>query len=286
MLQTDLWIAGHHCITLVEWMRRADILAELRFQRTRFVDPSTRVTPNLIRPDVFVQGSVSTTASSISWNIQLRRVGSGRVVASDNGSVPWSQYVTISRDIAERLLDKLGEDCLPSVIEGSFSGDLRVAGRTNFDGKIRFVRIQPSRASGIAEYRVARVEFTTTIAAGPGCQGSATERVTLTNVDPNLSKLILETRPVPGKGYRYTIVSMFQRSAPQQITFTCNGAPLSIPWIPAAGGDVRGDEQRDRDQRLSLGSRRKQVAARRGGAGAARSGARCRTRAGGCSGGA
>jgi hypothetical protein len=233
MLQTDLWIVGHHCITLVEWMRRADILAEIRFQRSKSVDPSTRVTPRLIQPDVFVEGSVSTTGSSISWNIRLRRAGGG-VVATDRGSVPMSQYLTVSRDIAERLLDKLGEDCLPTTIEGTFSGDLRVAGRSTFNGKIRFVRILPPRASGIAEYKVARVEFTTTIQAGGNCQGSATERVMLTNPDPNLSKLILETRPIPGKGYRYTIVSMFQRATPRQVTFTCNGAPASVPWIPAA----------------------------------------------------
>jgi hypothetical protein len=233
MLETDLFIAGDPCIVLVEWMRRADILAEIRLQQSNLVDPSTRVTPRLIRPDIFVEGSVSTSATSISWNVRMRQIGSGRIVARDSGSVPWAGYLEVSKDIAERLLAQLGASCLPKRVEGSFSGELTVAGKTTFTGKIRFDRIDPPPSRGLAEYRVSRVEFTTTIDGRPACQGTATEKVTLANVDTNLSKLVIDAKPV-AKRYRYFVVSMFQSPRPRQITFTCNGTPATIPWVPAA----------------------------------------------------
>jgi hypothetical protein len=235
MLQTDLWIAGNPCVVLVEWMRRADVLAEIRLQQSKLVDPSTRVTPNLTRPDIFVEGSVSTTASSISWSVRMREIRTGRIVARDSGRVPWARYLDVSGEIAKRLLEQLGADCLPRRIEGSFSGELTVAGTTTFTGKVRFDRIEPPPTRGLAEYRVSRVEFTTTIDGRPTCQGSATQKVTLTNVDPNLAKLVIETRRDRDKGYRYFVVSMFQSPEQRTVTFVCNGAPVTTPWIPAAG---------------------------------------------------
>lgn len=235
MLQTDLWIAGNPCVVLVEWMRRADILAEIRLQQSKFVDPSTRVTPNLTQPDIFVEGSVSTTASSVSWSVRMREIRTGRIVARDSARVPWARYLDVSGEIAKRLLEQLGADCLPQRIEGSFSGELTVAGTTTFTGEVRFDRIEPPPTRGLAEYRVSRVEFTTTIDGRPTCQGSATQRVTLTNVDPNLAKLVIDTHRDRSKGYRYFVVSMFQSPEQRMVTFVCNGAPVTTPWIPAAG---------------------------------------------------
>jgi hypothetical protein len=233
MVQTDLHRAGGSCIVVADWMRRGDILAEIRLQQRRDFDPSTRVTPHLLRPDVFVEGSVSPTVSSISWNIRMRNARTGRIVARDSGTVPRARYLDVSLDIARRLLEQLDAECLPTLIVGAFSGELKVGATTTFTGKIRFERIVPPPTKGLAEYRVAGVEFTTTIDGRPACQGSATEKVTLSNLDARLSKLVIDPNAVQGK-FRYFVVSMFQSPNQRQITLTCNGAPVTTPWIPAA----------------------------------------------------
>ena len=164
----------------------------------------------------------------------MRRARGGRVVASDSGSAPMSRFLDISRDIAKRLLEQLGADCLPQRIEGSFSGEFNQSATTTFTGTIRFDRLETPTSSGIAEYRVSKVEFTTTIDGKPTCAGRFTEGVALTNVQPTLARLVIETRKLPGKGHRYFVVSMFQSPRQRQIMLTCNGVPATIPWVPAA----------------------------------------------------
>lgn len=232
MLEVD--IVTNPCVVVVEWMRRADVLAEIRLQQSRFVDPSTRVTPRLIQPEIFVEGSIAIGQSSFSWNIRMRNVRTGRIVARDSGSAPGDRFFEVTPEIAERLLEQLGATCLPPRFEGTFSGELVVSGKTTFNGKIRFDRIDPPPAKGLVTYRVSRVEFTTTIDGRPGCQGTATAKVTLTNVDQRTSQLVIDPHRIKGKGYRYFVVSMFQSPQPRQVTFTCNGAPASVPWVPAA----------------------------------------------------
>ena len=231
MLETD--ILGP-CVVVVEWMRRSEVLAEIRLQQSRFVDPSTRVTPRLIQPEIFVEGSIALGQSSFSWNIRMRNARTGRIVARDSGSGSADDFFDVTAGIAERLLEQLGATCLPPRFEGTFSGELVVSGKTTFNGKIRFDRIDPPPAKDLVTYRVSKVEFETTIDGRPACQGTATEKVTLTNVDPRISQLVIDPHRIKGKGYRYFVVSMFQSPRQRQVTFTCNGAPVSVPWVPAA----------------------------------------------------
>jgi hypothetical protein len=232
MLTTDL--VGSPCVVLVEWIRRAEVLDEIRLQQSKRFDPSTRVRPGrLLQPDIFVEGSVTTTQSSISWNVRMREIRSGRIIASVNGRAGDDLFAK-EVELARQLRKKLEELCLPARVEGTFSGELTAGGKTTFTGSILFVREEIQSSPGTVTYKVAKVKFVTTIDGAPACQGTATERVSLANADPNLSKLVLSTERTPGKGYRYFVVSLFQSPQPRQVTFTCNGAPATVPWIPAA----------------------------------------------------
>jgi len=231
MLTTDL--SASPCVVLVEWIRRAEVIAEIRLQQNKSFDPSTRVRPGrLIQPDIFVEGSVATTESSVSAGIRLRDIKSGRVVAGVSATA--RDIFEVEAELVRQLLKKLEEFCLPARVEGTFSGELTAGGKATFSGSILFVREETQASPGTVTYKVAKVEFTTTIDGTPVCQGTATERVSLANADPNLSKLVLSTERTPGKGYRYFVVSLFQSPQPRQVTFTCNGAPATVPWIPAA----------------------------------------------------
>jgi hypothetical protein len=233
MLSSEM--AANPCIAVTEWIRRSEVLDEIRLQQRAGFDPSTRVTPGrLLQPDVFVEGSISLGQSSFSWNIRIRNAKTGRVVASDRGSASGDDYFNVTAGIAERLLEQLGATCLPPRFEGTFSGELVVSGKTSFTGKIRFDRIDPPPDKGVATYRVSRVEFTTTIDGRPACQGTATEKVTLTDVDRNTSQLVIDPHRIKGKGYQYFVVSLFQSPRQRQVTFTCNGVSTSFPWVPAA----------------------------------------------------
>jgi hypothetical protein len=70
LLMTDVFEAHDKCgVAILEVDRRADIIKELEFQQSPYVDPSTRVTRNFILGDVEVRGTISRAAGN---NAKLR----------------------------------------------------------------------------------------------------------------------------------------------------------------------------------------------------------------------
>ena len=60
LMMTDVLNARDDCgTTLIEVDRRAELIRELEFQQSPYVDPSTRVTRNLILGDVEIRGSIA-----------------------------------------------------------------------------------------------------------------------------------------------------------------------------------------------------------------------------------
>ncbi len=77
---------------------------ELEFQQSPRVDPATRAKlGQLIQPTVFIEGSVSNTAGTVSWNIQARDAATGQVIGSDSGSTPEDHFDDVTEGIALRL---------------------------------------------------------------------------------------------------------------------------------------------------------------------------------------
>lgn len=59
MLTTDV-LASNACpFTIVDWMRRDEIIKEIELEQTQYFDPATRVEPgHLIDPEVFIRGRI------------------------------------------------------------------------------------------------------------------------------------------------------------------------------------------------------------------------------------
>jgi hypothetical protein len=65
LLMNDVFEAHDNCgVAILETDRRADIIKELEFQQSPYVDPSTRVTRNFILGDVELRGSISRAAGN------------------------------------------------------------------------------------------------------------------------------------------------------------------------------------------------------------------------------
>ena len=109
LLIGDLLTAGEPCkLRLTEWTRRDEVLKEIEFGQSRYADKATAPRPGqLLQPDVFVEGSVSTTATSMSWELQVRDASSGTVLAQDSGTGKTSDIVALSEGIGKRLASKL-----------------------------------------------------------------------------------------------------------------------------------------------------------------------------------
>ena len=109
MLIGDLLTAGEPCkLRLVEWTRRGDVLKEIEFGQTPYVDKATAPKKGqLLQPDVFVDGAVSTTATTMTWSVQARDSTSGTVLAEDKGTGKTADLWNISEGIAKRLASKL-----------------------------------------------------------------------------------------------------------------------------------------------------------------------------------
>lgn len=79
VLMNDVFTARDDCgTTLIEVDRRADLIKELEFQQSPYVDPATRVTRNLILGDVELRGSISRAAgdrAKVAMTIVDKRTG-------------------------------------------------------------------------------------------------------------------------------------------------------------------------------------------------------------------
>ncbi|HEX5780917.1 MAG TPA: hypothetical protein VFX80_03305 [Solirubrobacteraceae bacterium] len=129
VLMNDVFEARRDCgTTLIEVDRRADLIKELEFQQSPYVDPSTRVTRNLILGDVELRGSISRAAgdrAKVTMTIVDKRTGKtlgGRetTLASER----WSdQLETFGKQLADDLckLSDVYEVTLDVTGEGRFA---------------------------------------------------------------------------------------------------------------------------------------------------------------------
>jgi hypothetical protein len=239
MLVTDLW--GSSCYILVEWEQRNLILQEIRLQQSKWVDPATRVTPKLIQPKYFVEGSLATGGARSSWSIRVREIASGRIVATDSGSA--ANLVAAAPGIGRRLRRQLEEELcgLPARFSGTFTGENRTAGTNRYTGTISFVR-SPGSVGGSVTYRVERVSWRHTFTAETPCRANASTTVTITKPDPRTSTLVISKQPEGARGHRYAITAFFASPNPLTIDIVCNGVSSKQPWVPGAALATSSDE--------------------------------------------
>lgn len=110
MLITDLGDGDERCrIQQKEGIRDDLIAREIALQNSGFIAPGSRITPRPIRETLIVRGSVSTTADSITWSIQLVDAATGSVVGGDQGTARGATGILREApgQIADRLLTQI-----------------------------------------------------------------------------------------------------------------------------------------------------------------------------------
>jgi hypothetical protein len=106
MVVTDLFEQeGKPCdFTMVELMRRAEIIKEIRLQQTKYFDPASRVkTGHLLQPTAVVNGSLTPAGGDdVAYNIRVVNSKTGKVKGSVSGrtSGNWSNATA---SIAQQL---------------------------------------------------------------------------------------------------------------------------------------------------------------------------------------
>ena len=94
--------------TVVEWEHRADLEREIDLANSRIADPRSRIPRgNMLDPAVFVQGQVTTTATSASWTIELVDAATGDVLGTETGSANGLAIFDAPADLAQRIADRL-----------------------------------------------------------------------------------------------------------------------------------------------------------------------------------
>lgn len=236
MLMTDL--GGSKCYMQVEWARRADLLAEIRFQQSRFVDPSTRVTPRFIQPDFFIEGSMTTTPTSQTWDIRAREIATGRIISSDRRT-SGADFFQAEAALAKKLRTDLDKElCQPARFTGSFSTTITSAeGTVTFNGTVTFVRGAGQSLSQTTDviYDFQRADYTATANwTVSGCSGTATVPMSVVGDSSGQSWLFLAPRTTPRKGRAYRL-AMRLLVPPANITMVCPGLPSIVTqWSPGA----------------------------------------------------
>jgi hypothetical protein len=147
MLTTDV-LASRACpFTIVEWMRRDEVIREIEMEQTQYFDPATRVEPgHLIDPEVFIRGRVEDRPGSpprhatVVWledaKTGARISGDVSVVGFDNNVFAAEQRLAklVIRDLICARRPTPGEETPPpppkpvsDVYQGTFSGSADAA---------------------------------------------------------------------------------------------------------------------------------------------------------------
>jgi hypothetical protein len=92
-----------------EGLREDAIAQEIALQNSGVIDPRSFVTPHPIAETLIVRGSVSTTADTMTWSIQLVDARTGAVVGGDEGTARGADGILdeAPRQIAEHLLSQI-----------------------------------------------------------------------------------------------------------------------------------------------------------------------------------
>jgi hypothetical protein len=150
LMIVDVMHARDDCgTTIIEVERRAEALKELEFQQSPYVDPSTRLTRNLILGDVELRGSISRVAgdqAKVTMRIVDMRTGKAlgsRETTLDRGGWP-DQLETLAKQLAGDLckLSDVFEVTLDVNGEGRFATH---SGTGTIHTTLRARRSEPGR---------------------------------------------------------------------------------------------------------------------------------------------
>lgn len=100
------------------------LYGELKFQQSPYVDPSTRVTPHLHHPNYTVEGGGTVSGGTLTLQLRLVKIKTGRVTASASVSGPYSgeSFSELAEQLARQLALEACKPELPESYTGTVSG--------------------------------------------------------------------------------------------------------------------------------------------------------------------
>jgi hypothetical protein len=173
-MTVEVMQAGTDCgTTIIEVEKRAEVIKELEFQKSPYVDPSTRLTRNFIIGDVNLRGTISAVAGDRARvEMEIVDMRTGKVLGSRDAVMSRSDWAGPLETLSKRLADDLCK--LSDVFEVTVdvSGEGRFAthsGTGTIHQTLRARRDDPGRrvwrASGPLQW--GNVAFTTNIPECP-----------------------------------------------------------------------------------------------------------------------
>ena len=120
LLQTDLVNAPCRHAEVANSSDRVLVERELAFQKSKYVDPSTRVTRNFVLPDIVVSGRLQNRGGNLAYALVLVDSRTGATLETVSGSLSGSDIFGAEQSLAARLAKRIcsyGE-----VFEVTFTG--------------------------------------------------------------------------------------------------------------------------------------------------------------------
>jgi TolB-like protein/tetratricopeptide (TPR) repeat protein len=106
MLITDL--SPLEALTVVERARMSEVLAEMEFQKSPYVDKSTAVQVGKgLGAEWVLTGAVSALEATMRLDARLVEVGTGRVLETESVTGPTAEFFLLEKELATAILDKL-----------------------------------------------------------------------------------------------------------------------------------------------------------------------------------
>ena len=104
---------------ITEWARRRDVVNEVEFQQSKYVDKSTATeVGQLLQPDLVISGQLNGDAQSFSWAVQLKDAITGELLLEDKGKAPAGEILTFDKAVADRMSKKICESEVGYAISG------------------------------------------------------------------------------------------------------------------------------------------------------------------------
>jgi len=121
--------AGEECdVHVLEVLRRDEIIKELEFEQSEYVDPATRVVRNFILGDVEIRGTLKNgpNDATLGYDIRIVDKRSGEEFSRLTGSIDGDNFFDSEEDMGKRVSDELCK------LTDTYEVTLNVTGAANF----------------------------------------------------------------------------------------------------------------------------------------------------------
>lgn len=234
-IQTDLFLSTPCKVDYTDPESLAIAKREVKFQKSRYVDASTRVKPNFVIPTSQVRGTITGSGDQATLSLSQVDLASGQVRASHTVTGPLSSFLDLLEQAARGLAEEICRPRFPEGWNGTSSGTIvfpMFPGELTESWSASYVLRRDRDVQGVF-YRIDSGTMTWSLTGTAwGCQWSAGP-VTMTLGDgPPLGFGHVWIDPVRGS-YEH---GLSPAQAQVTGTVTCPDGTSPFFRVPSAGG--------------------------------------------------